>query len=260
MRISAIVLSLLAFISLGLIAQTGGTVSYTIKTLPKSGGFSPNHVFAMWVTDNSNVLVKNLELKASKRKQYLYTWNAASGGSATDITTGSTLSSHVSHTASWNCKNKSGVLVADGTYKIRTEFTSEHAQGPLYDISFTKSANAITLNPSASQYFSNINLVFTPVFATGVEEFGNSNYEFEVYPNPASENLKIEYFLSSAAKVNISVYNMNMQLVTLVQENQAQAGKNELSWTISPEIKNGSYILILQSDKFIATRKVLIMK
>jgi len=260
MRISAIVLSLLVFMSLAINAQTGGTVSYTIKTLPKSGSYSPKHVFAIWVTDNSNVLVKNLELSASKRKQYLITWDSASGGSATDITTGSTLSSHVSHAVNWNCKNKSGALVADGTYKIRTEFTSEHAQGPLYDISFTKSANAITINPSASQYFSDINLVFTPLVATGVEEFEKNSYEFEVYPNPASENLKIAYTLNSAAIVNISIYNMNMQLVTLIQESQAFAGKNELNWSISPEIKNGSYILILQSDKFVATRKVLIMK
>lgn len=260
MRIIAIILLFAAFMPFTLQGQTDGTVSYTIKTLPKSGGYSPNHVFAMWVTDNSNVLIKNLELKASKRKQYLYTWNGASGGSASDITTGSTLGSHVSHTVNWNCKNKAGTLVADGTYKIRTEFTSEHAQGPMFDISFTKSANAITLNPSATQYYTDINLIFTPKFATGVEEVGSSKYEFEVYPNPASENINISYYLNSAAKVNISIYSMNMQLQTRIQESQAQQGVNKVNWTISPEIKNGSYIVILQSDLFIATRKVLIMK
>jgi flagellar hook assembly protein FlgD len=239
-------------------AQTDGSVTYTIKTLPKAGSFSPRHVFAMWVTDNSNKLLKNLELSAADRKKYLYTWNSASGGTATDITTGATLSNHTTHTKTWNCRDKAGILVGDGTYKIRTEFTSEHAQGPLFDIPFTKAKGSITLNPAASTYFSNINLVFTPVFPTDVEQVSTADYELDVYPNPVKDKLNIEYSLESVASVNLSIYNMNMQLITSIHESKGLAGKNQYTWTIPSDLPAGSYVLVLQSDRFIATRKVII--
>jgi hypothetical protein len=258
MRISAIITLTFLSIFSGLKAQTDGTVTFTIKTIAKNVGYSPNHVLAIWVEDNNGKLVKNLELSANKRKQYLYTWNTASGGSSSDITSGATLSSHKTHSKTWDCRDKTGALVPDGSYKIRTEFTSEHAQGPLVAVTFTKTSGAITLNPAASTYFTDINLVYTPAISTKIDPLSPENYELEVYPNPVKDFLNIVFTMNTEAKINLSIYNMNMQLVSVIHESIALAGKNEFRWTPSSNMARGNYVLILQSDKFIATRKIVI--
>jgi flagellar hook assembly protein FlgD len=257
MRISAIITLTFLLIFSGLKAQTDGSVTFTIKTIAKSGGFSPKHVLAIWIEDNSGKLVKNLELSANTRKQYLYTWNTVSGGSATDITTGATLTSHKTHSKTWDCRDKSGTLVPDGSYKIRTEFTSEHAQGPLDAVTFTKASGAITLNPAASTYFTDINLAFTPSIGTKIDLLSPEKYELEVYPNPVKDFLNIVFTMNTEAKINLSIYNMNIQLVSLINESIAVEGNNEFRWSPPSDLVKGSYILILQSDKFIATRKIV---
>jgi flagellar hook assembly protein FlgD len=261
MRYSSIMILFFLFLLSSVSGQTDGSVSFTVKTLPKTGAqFSPRHVFAMWVEDNQSKLVKNLELDADKRKQYLYTWNARSGGNSTDITSGATLSSHVSHTKTWNCRDKSGNLVADGTYKILTEFTSEHAQGPLNTVSFLKSSQGITLNPTATTYFTDINLVFTPANANGVITERADNFGFEIYPNPVSESLKMEFSLDVPVKVKISLYNLNMQLISMMIEDSYNAGPHSIQWNPPAGLANGSYLVILQSDRFIALRKVILSR
>ena len=237
--------------------QTNGILNYTITTKPTNTSYSPKHVLAIWVEDNNGNLIKNLEVSASTRRQYLYTWNNKSGGNATDVTTGSTLQSHVSHSKSWDCRDKSGVLVADGTYKLVTEFTSEHAPGPISTTTFTKAGGAISINPANSTYFSNISLVYTPS-ATLIEKVYSDSWYLDAFPNPAMEYLRISYNLSTAADVDISLYNLNGQLVKTIQKGQAVPGKSGLSWTIPSDISAGTYVLILQSDRLIATKKVVI--
>jgi len=249
-----ILLSLL-FLSYSLVlnAQTDGTVSFTIRTIAKtSSNYSPKHVLAMWVEDENGKLVKNLELSAAKRKQYLYTWNTKSGGSSVDITSGATLSSHITHTKTWNCRDKAGVLVPDGNYKIITEFTSEHAQGPLNTVSFAKEGEKISLNPEGSAFFSNISLEYKPSGLTGIESGFVVENALEVYPNPVNDFINISFSINSPSLVKFSLYNMNMQLISFIHEGMKPAGKNELIWMRPSNIPGGSYILLMQSDRFIS--------
>jgi hypothetical protein len=261
MRAISLLILLFLIFSNTVNSQTDGSVSFTVKTLPKTGAqFSPRHVFAMWVEDNQSKLIKNLELDADKRKQYLYTWNVRSGGVSTDITSGATLSSHITHTKTWNCRDKSGNLVADGTYKIVTEFTSEHAQGPLNTVSFSKSGQGITLNPTATTYFTDMNLVFTPAIASGIITETADNFGFEIFPNPVSESLKMEFSLDVPVKVKICLYNLNMQLISMMSESSYEAGPHSLQWTPPASLANGSYLVVLQSDRFIALRKMILSR
>jgi len=256
-RISVAIM--IAFLLYGstLTGQTNGSLTYTVKTLPTGANYSPKHVLAIWVEDNNGNLIKNLEVSGATRRQYLYTWKTKSGGSTTDITTGSTIPSHISHSKTWNCRDKTGVLVADGTYKLVTEFTSAHAQGPISYTTFTKAAGAITLNPANSTFFSNISLVFTP-FPTGIEKFISDSWYLDAFPNPAAEYLRITYNLNTASDVDISLYNLKGQRVKTIQKTQAASGKSEFEWTIPSDIPAGAYVMILQSDRLIATRKVII--
>jgi len=138
------------------------SVSLEITTSPDSVRFSPRHVFAAWVEDDSCRFVKSLEVFASPRKRYLYTWNKVSASNSTDAVTGATLAKHDSHTIKWDCTDLNDSTVVDGNYTIWIEFTSQHAQGPKYSVAFTKSAYAQSISHSDSKFFKNISLNFTP--------------------------------------------------------------------------------------------------
>lgn len=140
---------------------TEGTMTFTVRTVTANGNFSPRHVLAIWVED-ADGFVLTRKLNADKRKQYLYTWNETSGGDVTDATTGATLSSHQTHSVSWDSRDKDGVLVPDGEYTVYAEFTDAHAQGPLKALSFTKGPDSVELTPADEANFKDMALQFEP--------------------------------------------------------------------------------------------------
>lgn len=183
---------------------TDGAMTFTVKTVTANGDFSPKHVLAIWVEDESGFVLTR-KLRGDKRKQYLYTWNAASGADVTDATTGATLSSHQSHTVSWDCRNSNGELVEDGTYYVNVEFTDAHKQGPLKRISFTKGADPISLTPGDETNFVDMTLAFQPA-ATGLEV---SHMDLtRIYPNPSNGILMIDLD-GHVGTSTITIYEIN---------------------------------------------------
>lgn len=145
-------------------ATTGGLLTFTVRTVTDNGTYSPKHVLAIWVED-ANGFVKTRKAMANQRKQYLYTWKAASNYNVVDAITGSTLTSHQTHTVEWNCTDLSGNIVPDGDYTVWVEFTGKHAQGPLYNLTFTKGPNTQSFSPADQTYFKDIQLDFIPYVA-----------------------------------------------------------------------------------------------
>ena len=141
---------------------TPGTVSFTITTLDNSKHYSPDNTMAIWVENNDGKFVRTLQVQASHHKAQLYTWNITTHGNSVDAVTGPTLPDYKTVTVIWNCKDTTGTVVKDGKYQIVTEFSSEHAQGPLQRVPFIKGVSAVMLNPSKETYFTDIKLVYTP--------------------------------------------------------------------------------------------------
>lgn len=148
-----------------LAAQTEGTVNLTVTTAPTGQDYDPRHVLAVWVTDAKNTFIQSLLVLAERRIEYLYTWQRVSGGDETDAVTGATVSTHQTHKVTWDCRDLAGNLVPDGDYRLRVEFTTRHAQGPLTPetyLQFTKGPSEFTLNPPDLQYFKNMSLTYRP--------------------------------------------------------------------------------------------------
>jgi PKD repeat protein len=143
---------------------SGGELTFSVRTVTQNGTYAPKHVLAIWVEDAGG-FVKTRKAMANQRKQYLYTWKAASNYNVVDAITGPTLTSHQTHTVSWNCTDLNGGIVPDGEYTIWVEFTEKHAQGPLYSINFTKGPNAQSITPPDQTYFKDIQLEFVPLVA-----------------------------------------------------------------------------------------------
>ncbi len=140
---------------------TEGEMTFKVTTITTGKGFTPKHVLAVWVEDSKGFRITNL-LRADKRKQYLYKWNNKSGGNTTDATTGATMSSHDPITVTWNCKGIDKSVLPDGEYTVFVEFTEEHAQGPIYSLSFTKGTSEVSLTPSNVVNFKDISLTYVP--------------------------------------------------------------------------------------------------
>ena len=142
-------------------SAVGGEMTWTVRTVPNGANFSPKHVFAIWIEDE-NGFVKTRKAMANQRKQYLYTWKAASNYNVVDAITGPTMTSHQTHTVTWDFTDLDGNIVPDGDYTVFTEYTSAHEQGPLTSTTFTKGPDSVLINPPDETYFKDMELSFVP--------------------------------------------------------------------------------------------------
>lgn len=145
-------------------ANTAGLVTFTATTSNPGGTYNPKHVLAIWIEKNG-VFVKTRKAMANARKQWLLKWKAASNYNVTDAITGPTLTSHQTHTVTWDCKDLSGNVVVDGDYTVILEFTDKHSQGPFVEVTFNKGTQPVTMNPANQTYIKNISLTYTPMSA-----------------------------------------------------------------------------------------------
>ncbi len=92
-----------------------------------------------------------------------------------------------------------------------------------------------------------------------------TNYKlFQNYPNPFNPATVISYQLPQASFVTINIYNVLGKTVkTLVSQNQS-SGHYQISWNGDDEFGNkvatGIYLYRIQSDNFIATKKMMLLK
>lgn len=237
--------------------NTPGTVSVTVTSKPNGKDFSPKHVLAIWVEDNTDAFVKTLKLRADKRKQYLYTWNSKSAGDVTDATTGATLSAHTMHSVLWDCTNTAGEVVGDGDYKIMIEYTSEHKQGPLASIDFIKSGDLFSVQPKDETFFTDMDVVFTPESSSGLVQESLAN-QLSVYPVPATNRCFIDFSLAGRKNMELRVYSADMKLVEELWKGDLEAGKHSFSWDIEgSNSAPGSYFIVLSGDNMFSVRAVV---
>ena len=93
------------------------------------------------------------------------------------------------------------------------------------------------------------------IYPFGFKEVSN----FTNYPNPAITETTISYTLSAKANVNLRVIDLaGKQLAVLIKQDQS-AGKQEYFWELAKNnITSGMYILVLQVDGKIFSRKVIV--
>jgi len=220
-------------------SSTSGEVTFTVRTVTDNGTFSPKHVLAIWVED-ADGFVKSRLVRANQRKQYLYKWVASSNNNVVDATTGATLTSHQTHTITWDCTDLSGAEVPDGEYHIFVEYTDKHAQGPWTMVTFTKGPDEQHITPDDQTYLKDLQLDFIPTVINGIVDEKNDETTL-VYPNPGNGIFHIQNVFSGAVSVQLfdiqgkCVFNSSVQ-------NSTPA--SELTIDLS-ELQDGTYIIDL---------------
>lgn len=206
----------LAFLVLSLIAQsqTSGTLTVTATTSKTSSPkYSPKNIVAIWIEDSNGNFVKTLLAYAGERKQYLKTWKskttlAGSAYNVVDAITGATQSLHAARTASWNGKNKSSILVDDGTYKLKMEVTDNDGTAQnLAEFSFVKGTSEQVLTPAATNGFSSITIKWSPL-NTAVDE-ADANTTYRIFPTLATSTISV----SGSEVESLEIFDMQGKLM-----------------------------------------------
>lgn len=86
-----------------------------------------------------------------------------------------------------------------------------------------------------------------PSILLGIEETSLFTQELNIYPNPASSTMNINYSLISNADVNVTIYDLSGRIVDF-QLAYGLAGNNQESINVS-ELQPGMYILELTANK-----------
>jgi Secretion system C-terminal sorting domain len=90
---------------------------------------------------------------------------------------------------------------------------------------------------------------------TNVPEFKLS----QNYPNPFNPTTTIRYSIPEESRVTIKVYNMlGAEVATLINENKA-AGNHQIDFDGS-KLASGTYVYKIQTDKYSASKKFLLLK
>jgi photosystem II stability/assembly factor-like uncharacterized protein len=79
------------------------------------------------------------------------------------------------------------------------------------------------------------------------------------YPNPFNPATKIEYSILKAANVNLSVYDLNGKLVKILIDEMHSVGSYEIDFDGSG-LSSGMYFYKLDTDGFVQTRKMVLLK
>jgi hypothetical protein len=80
------------------------------------------------------------------------------------------------------------------------------------------------------------------------------------YPNPFNPSTKITYTLKSSSTVRLSVYDLlGREAAVLVNDERKAAGKYEVTFN-STNVSSGIYFYRLQTDNFVKTNKMVVIK
>jgi hypothetical protein len=84
--------------------------------------------------------------------------------------------------------------------------------------------------------------------------------QFDVFPNPASENINFRFCLDKRSDVTLGLYDMTGRLVMKIGDGFREAGVHEMKMTKDDDLTDGIYFVTLQSGILKSTRKLILLK
>ncbi|MDY0104604.1 MAG: T9SS type A sorting domain-containing protein [Lentimicrobium sp.] len=85
-----------------------------------------------------------------------------------------------------------------------------------------------------------------------------ASLKFKAYPNPSTDIFNIEFVLTQATRVNLSVYHLNGSLIKELAQQQMTEGKHSFSFSADKSgLAKGAYLLKLRVNEAEASIKML---
>ena len=105
-------------------------------------------------------------------------------------------------------------------------------------------------------FFAMIILVFISFLLIGV----STSFQIsEVYPNPFNPSTNIEFSVNQNAKIDLSIYNLNGQLVEVILNDFIYPGTYSINWDAS-DYSTGMYLLVATNGNYSETKKLMLVK
>ena len=97
---------------------------------------------------------------------------------------------------------------------------------------------------------------------TGVNEAKAKR--FTVHPNPFTQNISIQFMLTSKEKVLFQITSLSGKLITTLVDNALPEGNQTVSWdgkdSNNRSVDEGMYLLVMQTSKFREVKKIIYIK
>jgi len=133
---------------------------------------------------------------------------------------------------------------------------------PVGDLNWFPAEKA-TFNANQSQYYSALVSAWDAGHTvTDVEELGGVPTEFNLsqnYPNPFNPSTTINFTMPKAGNVTLKVYNSVGQEVATLVNGYKTAQSYEVSFDAS-NLSSGVYLYTLETDNFVQSRKMILLK
>ena len=126
------------------------------------------------------------------------------------------------------------------------------------NITFYFAGNASDANgDTLGDYIYKGNQVVTYNPNNSISELKNNN-DISVYPMPVQDQFTLNYELKTTGKVNINLYSMQGVLVSKLSSKILNSGKHLENYYLPTQLSAGNYILSIESESGISSRKILI--
>jgi hypothetical protein len=110
-----------------------------------------------------------------------------------------------------------------------------------------------------------IPITFTGIFDDQGNQIAPFNYGLgQITPNPMNRNTAIEFYIKSAQKTSVCIYDVTGQLIKTLIDQFVESGVHEVSWNGSDDrgvrVANGVYFVKLTAGDHTSASKLLVMR
>lgn len=96
---------------------------------------------------------------------------------------------------------------------------------------------------------------------TGITEMtATHNFDFQLYPNPASSSFYIDFNLKADEKVDILLFDLNGRMLELLVSEQLSSGYQSKFLQPRNLQSSGVYLIALKTGNVVVTKKLVVQK
>jgi MYXO-CTERM domain-containing protein len=153
---------------LGAASPAFADLNVTYTSVTRNGQFAPRNVVSAWIETPAGAFVKTADRKSGVRTIHLVAWGTKAGAGDADAVTGATRLDHATPvTFTWNLRDRTGKVVADGMYTLRLEMAEDNSttagQNNQGTFTFVVGPTAQMQTGLANGGFTNVSIDFQPV-------------------------------------------------------------------------------------------------
>ena len=101
-----------------------------------------------------------------------------------------------------------------------------------------------------------ITLVDTCASTMGVSEINNDNFQLSIYPNPATDQISIEFNLIESKNTSVEIKNVLGQAIKTISNKTFTKGRNKIEIDVSA-FSSGLYFIQLKNGNKVSNKKMI---